>query len=521
MANNAILILPNNLFDPSLLKHDTNATDSNKLDVIVIEHPIFWGNRSDRPKMHFNPLKLLYHRSSMYYWYKTDTTAASYLKPANYLDVDKYTKSALKKIISKYDTVFFYDPCDKQLKPELLNIIGEKRATILDSHLYYNTISDINEYHTKINDKKSDVSKHSYNHASFYKWMRARTDILPGSKTYDTENRNKMPLDTKVPPLPSSGAGKSPIKTALQQGSTVVSSSPKGQRKDLLSRLVFPIDRASSLSWLRHFCKHRLSSFGEYQDAIDSKGRGYLFHSCISPMLNIGLITPHDVIKEVQGYYEKHKATIPIASYEGFMRQVIGWREYQRYLYEHAYTAINDTNHFGNKRRLRIGSATSSTNPWYNGTTGIVPVDDAIKHGFETGYLHHIQRLMVMGNFMNLVGVHPEDVYKWFMEFALDSYDWVMVGNVYSMALWSDAGVSMRKPYISSDSYVMKMSTYEKAEWNDIWYALFYDFVRRNSKQLKSTYYAGMVKHWNNKTSEEQKKLIATASEFIERTTTI
>ena len=128
--------------------------------------------------------------------------------------------------------------------------------------------------------------------------------------------------------------------------------------------------------------------------------------------------------------------------------------------------------------------------------------------------------LMVIGNFMNLVGIHPDEVYKWFMEFAVDSYDWVMIGNVYSMTLWADGGLTMRKPYISSDGYIMKMGNYKtKGEWNIIWNTIFHHFIDRNSKQLSSTYYNGIVKAWTKKTKSEKDKELIIANEFIKQIT--
>ena len=127
---------------------------------------------------------------------------------------------------------------------------------------------------------------------------------------------------------------------------------------------------------------------------------------------------------------------------------------------------------------------------------------------------------MVVGNFMNLVGIHPDEVYKWFMEFSLDSYDWVMIGNVYSMTLWADGGMTMRKPYISGDGYIMKMGNYKKkGEWNIIWNTVFHHFIDRNSKQLSSTYYNGIVKAWARKTKSEKEKELKIANEFIKKIT--
>jgi deoxyribodipyrimidine photolyase-like uncharacterized protein len=186
------------------------------------------------------------------------------------------------------------------------------------------------------------------------------------------------------------------------------------------------------------------------------------------------------------------------------------------------------------------------------------PVDDAVRMALDDGYIHHILRLMVVGNFMNLVGIHPDDVYKWFMEFSLDSYDWVMVGNVYSMALWADGGMTMRKPYISGDGYIMKMGNYSKStgarsgskrtkkqidtletatpetatlelaeqetktgdtarRWNEEWNAVFHHFIDRNATKLLRTYYAGLVRAWQKKPEGEREAELAIANKVISR----
>jgi deoxyribodipyrimidine photolyase-related protein len=238
-------------------------------------------------------------------------------------------------------------------------------------------------------------------------------------------------------------------------------------------------------------------------------------------MLNLGLLTPMQVVNTITKYYEKNKAEIGIANYEGFIRQVIGWREYQRYIYVYAGEVMRKSNHFGNTRRL--------SESWYYATTGIKPVDDAIRMAINDGYIHHILRLMVVGNFMNLVGIHPDDVYKWFMEFSLDSYDWVMIGNVYSMTLWADGGMTMRKPYISGSGYIMKMSNYgkekkEKQEgkeknalsWQEKWDVIFHNFINRNSEKLSRTYYNGVVKAWERKGKAEKEKEIKISDEIIQ-----
>ena len=167
-----------------------------------------------------------------------------------------------------------------------------------------------------------------------------------------------------------------------------------------------------------------------------------------------------------------YKKSTPLNSFEGYLRQLF-WREYQRYTY--IYVNWN-TNYFNNKGRLN--------SKWYNGELGIPPVDDLIKSGFETGYMHHIGRLMFVGNFMNLSGISPSEGVKWFIEFAIDSYEWVMQQNVREMVFFVTGGKTMRKPYISSSNYILKMSDYKKGDWSDKWDDLYNKFLKKNKKKL-------------------------------------
>lgn len=234
--------------------------------------------------------------------------------------------------------------------------------------------------------------------------------------------------------------------------------------------------------------------------------------------MNTGLLLPKDILEVAKKAY-KQRRDIDKSAYESFIRQIIGWREYQYYIYSFHRERLEGVNYFTNKGKL--------TSEWYSGNTGMGVVDDAIKVAFNYGYLHHIMRLMVICNFMNLCMIAPVNVFKWFMEFSMDSYEWVMYCNVYSMGIWSDGGVAMRKPYIASDAYISKMSNYglglsskskEKQEikqWMRVWYALFYNFINVKQKQIKGTYYAGMIKNWNNKSTQEQKEITQLANQFL------
>ena len=170
---------------------------------------------------------------------------------------------------------------------------------------------------------------------------------------------------------------------------------------------------------------------------------------------------------------------IPLNSYEGFIRQLF-WREYQRYCY--IYFDFNIKPFFGNKKKLG--------KEWYKGTLDIPPVDDAIKTAFKTGYLHHINRLMVVGNYMNLNEIDAWEAFRWFMEFSCDSYEWVMHQNVLDMVFFVSGGKTMRRPYMSSSNYILKMSNYKKGEWSETWNEKYRKFIEKHEDKLyKFRYY--------------------------------
>jgi deoxyribodipyrimidine photolyase-related protein len=167
-------------------------------------------------------------------------------------------------------------------------------------------------------------------------------------------------------------------------------------------------------------------------------------------------------------------------------------------------------NYLGNDRHLDM--------TWYTGTTGILPIDITVKQAFKYGYLHHINRLMIMCNFMNLCQIKPDDAYKWFMEFSLDSYDWVMILNVYSMGMYADGGLTTTKPYISSSNYIMKMSNFTNtnSNWREIWDALYYNFIKNNYKKLKGR--ASIFRfQYDHLTSERKNEIVSISRKFLHK----
>lgn len=561
----AFIVLPIHLFEPEIFVEAIKSIQTEIKTFYLLEEPVYFGDH--KIHLNFNKIKLIYHRASLQYYSDLFNTkikfklnskqnTSSTAPQVEYIEYSKLSKNMSSSPgfteIKKHNKVFMFDPVDSFLESKYKTIFKSKLQPFLETPLFLTKESELAEYH------KTKKNANSYFHASFYNWQRERLNILANSKTYDTENRNMMPLDTKVPPLPTNDSTNSKTRQYIQNAISYIEGEfpnnlepiyKQNKIKDITPEsILFPITHETTHKWVISFCEKRLSQFGKYEDAIDSVPRNILFHSAITPMLNIGLITPSQVVEIITDYYNKHKQTIGIANYEGFIRQIIGWREYQRYIYRYTGEKMRSSNHFGNNRGL--------SQHWYTGTTGIKPVDDAVTLAINDGYIHHILRLMVVGNMMNLLGIHPDEVYKWFMEFSLDSYDWVMVGNVYSMAMWADGGMTMRKPYISGDGYIMKMSNYkhtaskttsktiskttskttikttrksisntgssemEGKTWNEKWNVVFHSFIDRNGEKLSKTYYAGLVKAWNKKPLEERNVEMKLANEIINIITT-
>jgi len=274
----------------------------------------------------------------------------------------------------------------------------------------------------------------------------------------------------------------------------------------IMDNFNYPVTRSQALNSFHSFLEERLINFGAYEDAI-VKNESTLFHSIITPYLNIGLITPNEIIQQVLDFSSNN--SIPLNSLEGFIRQIIGWREFMRGIYVADGVKQRNSN-FWNYNRAMPKS-------FYDGTTGIEPLDDTIKKCLNSGYAHHIERLMILGNMMLLIGIKPNAVYKWFMEMFVDSYDWVMVPNVYGMSQFADGGLLATKPYISGSNYILKMSDYKKGDWCPIWDSLYWGFVDRNREFFrKNPRMSMMVSMFDKKDDASKKRLFETSQNFIE-----
>ena len=347
---------------------------------------------------------------------------------------------------------------------------------------------------------------------TFYERERKRHGVLVdrhgkpegGQWSFDAENRKKLPKGYKEPRLPevTPSRHEKAVRTLVE--------AHFASHPGTLSELFIPSDRKGALAWLELFLKERFADFGPYEDSISTEFET-LNHSLLSPLINLGLLSPEEVIRRaIEG---AKKSKVPMASLEGFVRQILGWREFIRGIDDHFGDLQAKSNFFNHTREL--------TAAWYEGTTGIPPLDDAIRRVNKNAYLHHIERLMIVSNLMLLCEVHPSEVHRWFMELFLDSYEWVMGPNVYGMGQMSDGGIFATKPYISGSNYILKMSDYEKGPWCDIWDGLYWSFIDRNRAFFsKNPRLSMMVKLLEKMPAPKRSRLFEAAEAFKLKVTT-
>ena len=347
--------------------------------------------------------------------------------------------------------------------------------------------------------------------ASFYKFQRRRLDVLleadgspqGGRWSFDEDNRKKLPKDVEPPELPSRHQD-GVVAQVAGEVSKMFAAHPGS-----VDGFRWPVTHQESLAWLDAFLDQRLAMFGPYEDAISQRSKT-LFHSVLSPVLNLGLITPSDIVERTLAASKARQ--IPLQSLEGFLRQVIGWREFIRGIYQHFSHQQHEQNFWQHQRQL--------TDAWYTGDTGIEPLDVAIKEAQQSGWSHHIPRLMVVGNLMTLCEIEPRAVHRWFMEMYVDSSSWVMGPNVYGMGIFSDGGIFATKPYICGSNYLLKMSDYKKGPWSDVMDGLYWRFIDKNRDFfVTNPRLALMPRALDRLKSERGEIIFAAAEDFLAKYT--
>ena len=493
MSKSLLVVLGNQLFDPINLENEQidlvfMAEDfelctfqkHHKLKILMF----LIAMREYRDELEKNKFKVVY-----------ETIGAPLFKT-------KYEEKLIQVVKkNKISKLIFYEIEDKFFEKRLIDFIKKNNLafSILQSPMF---LSSRDDYKNFSNGKKFLMMK------NYYQIQRKKFNLLMdngkpvgGKWSFDEENRKKLPNKIEVPDLPKPDYSK-----YEEEVKTQVLKFFKDHPGNVDNRWM-PVTRKATKKWLSVFLEERFSNFGFYEDAVNSK-YNFMFHSTLSPMLNIGLVTPQEILKELENCYEN----TPINSYEGFLRQILGWREFIRGVYQEKSEIQENSNFLSHTKKLNSN--------WYSGNTKIKPLDDAIKFTLKYGYSHHINRLMIIGNIMNLSQVHPKQIYNWFMEMYVDSSDWVMVPNVFGMATFADGGIMSTKPYICGSNYILKMSDYKKDDWCDVLDGLYWKFIDINKDFLGKNPRLSLMVNSLKKIEEERRKYIFKQAEiFIEKNT--
>lgn len=487
----ATLIFPHQLYT----KHPALAGERR---VYLIEDSLFFYDEKYRFKFHKQ--KLVLHRASLKYFEKELIKKGLKTEYLQWTSFKSMTEVLQKLNADQVKKIHLCEPDDFLIKKRLQKET-KKHSIQINYYLNPGFLTSPQIYQLFFQGKKS------YFFTDFYIEQRKRLNILVdknqkpigGKWSFDSENRKKLPKKIDIPQIYQIESDE------IFEEAKVYVEKNFPDHYGTLEDFNYPYTRNAALESFELFLNERLDNFGAYEDAI-SKDHSYIFHSILTPALNIGLITPEEIVQKTLAF-SKNKS-IPLNSLEGFLRQIIGWREYIRAMYDIEGLKQRNQNFWKFNRKIPPS--------FWKGETGIEPIDHVIKKILKTGYAHHIERLMILGNFFLLCEFDPKEVYKWFMELFTDSYDWVMVPNVYAMSQFADGGKMMTKPYISGANYIKKMSDFPTGEWEKIWTALYWRFIQKHEAFFKKNYRLSMmVNLWNKKTESQKKEILKIAEKFL------
>ena len=396
---------------------------------------------------------------------------------------------------------------DEDLK-QLCNTISIISKSV-DSEHFFTTRNELGAF---FEGKKTFLME------SFYRAMRKKHNVLmegdqplTGKWNYDSDNRKKLPKEHKPT---------SPL-VFNNDVSDILIEIKKTNIKTIGSidanNFLWPINREQSLELLDFFATECLPLFGSFQDAM-SPNEWSIYHSRISFSMNIKLISPKEVIERVTKEWQERSNEIEYHQLEGFVRQIIGWREYMRGIYWNEMPNYGDLNYFNNLEKLPS---------WFwTGNTKMNCLKDAINQSLNYGYAHHIQRLMITGNFALLAGVHPNEIDAWYLGIYIDAFEWVQITNTRGMSQFADGGIVGTKPYVSSASYIDKMSNYcgncyykKSIKTGDKacpFNSLYWNFYDKNESKLAKNPRIGMMYNvWRKMKPEDKTALLEQADFYL------
>lgn len=485
-----LLVFPHQLF---ATPPDTGTCRT----ALLVEEPLFF------TQYHFHKQKLLLQRAGLRYYASHLQQLGWQTRHVECMDAMADVRQLLPALAADGVRVLHLtEVCDDWLQGRL-----EQAATANGLQLQWHGspqfLTDTAALATQFK-----ATRRKYLHNNFYVWQRKRLGLLldadgapqGGQWSFDADNRKPWPRQRLPPPVPL--ATDTPWHSEARQWLQRQFPDAPGA---LEGTLHYPVTHAQAEAWLDNFLEQRFAGFGTWEDAIVKEAL-VLQHSVLTPMLNNGLLLPETVVRKTLAFAAEQR--VPLNDTEGFLRQLIGWREFIRGLYLHHGRQQRLANHWGFTQSL--------PQAFYTASTGIEPVDAVIRKVLCNGYCHHIERLMVLGCFMLLCECHPDGVYQWFMELFVDAYDWVMVPNVYGMSQFADGGLMATKPYICGSNYVLKMSDFRKGPWCEIWDALFWRFIHRHAASLqRNPRLALLVRNFAQRTAAERQHLLQRADDYL------
>ena len=472
-------------------------------DFYIIESDLFF------LQYQFHQQKLIFHRASMKYYTQHLMQKGYHCHYINAKDPNATIATLVNMLKSKgVQKIKLYDPCDYLLDQHL-----KKASKHHGIELIY--LPSPNFLNNQPDSEALLGNKKTFFQTSFYTEQRKQRKILiesdgnpvGGQWSFDAENRKKIPKHTPIPAIHFFESNeyieeaRKYVKANFKKNPGQSDAPFNAGKKDVY----YPVTHADAKIAMNQFIAEKLEQFGIYEDAMVVAEKT-LFHSVLSPLINVGLIQPTEFLNALLAAYQKGKA--PINSIEGIIRQIIGWREFVQLTYRRIGSQQRTKNFWGFTKKM--------PHSFYDGTTGIVPIDSSIQKLLESGYNHHIERLMVLGNFMLLCEIAPDAVYQWFMEMYIDAYDWVMVPNVYGMSQFADGGMITTKPYICGSNYLMKMGDFPKGEWQAIWDGLFWRFLsKQRSVFAKNPRWAMLLSTWDKMPEEKRAHHLNNAEQFL------
>jgi len=485
MTEAVSIVFPHQIFkeNPCIDKHRR---------VFIVEDDLFF---SYQP---FHKMKLVLHRASMKFY--ADFLAnkgyrVTYVDHADYVNLGHFFSRCFSG--EQIKEVHYCDPVDFLLSKRLSIHAPKNRLELFP----YQTPMFLNN--NDLNEEMLGKSKASYRMGDYYKKQRLHHDMLVdnglpigGKWSLDEENRKALPKNY-VAPTPVFPKKNNYVQRAIEYVEENFSDNP-GET----TAFFYPITFKDAEQFLANFLTYRFNDFGPFQDALSNE-QPFLNHSLLSSSLNNGLLTPDYVIHAALKYANENQ--VRLSSIEGFVRQIIGWREFIRAIYERHGVKERTENFWKYQRKLDDKIFED-----------IAPLKAVHEKSLKYAYSHHIERLMLLGNFFLLAEIHPDEVYNYFMTYYIDAYDWVMVPNVYGMSQFADGGIMSTKPYVSSSNYLNKMGLKRERNWAKIWDALYWRFVFKNEDYLKSNHRtAPMTFHLKRMKKETLEGHLNTAEAFL------